>query len=375
MRGLQGDLGTMPLEDLVLFLGNRKSSGRLQMERDGVKKEARILEGEVIHASSDLPREYLGQFLINMGLINEDQFLRAYETQKETKIFIGRILVMIGLVTDDQVLRALDLKFRETLLSAYAWTDGQFTFDPDAGMPELGGVEQRVPLLDIAREAEFRKTAWQAIRGAFPSGELKLDLDRSKLPSPPEPGSLDERLYTAIDEGQTLDEMALALHATDFFLYQRLYALHRLEAVKPRGAGPASPDPGLRLDSEPTPDEIADQARLLLEEGRLRDAHALARRAFDLSHSPAHRALKAKVEQAHVSELRKTFLGARCVPKLAVPKEALDRATLSAQARYLLSRVNGERTLQAIVSASPLAEAEALRLFDELLESRLLALA
>src|SRR5262245_26811519 len=95
-RGLSGDLGTMPLKDLVSYLGNRRASGTLHLKRWPVQKQVWLQEGLVLSASSNQAREFLGQFLINMGHLTEDQFAKAYETQKETRVFLGKILVMIG---------------------------------------------------------------------------------------------------------------------------------------------------------------------------------------------------------------------------------------------------------------------------------------
>ena len=67
MRGLRGDFSTMPIKDVVLYLGNTRASGTLLIDRPGIHKEVRLREGAVCHASSNQPREYLGQFLINMG--------------------------------------------------------------------------------------------------------------------------------------------------------------------------------------------------------------------------------------------------------------------------------------------------------------------
>ncbi len=39
-----------------------------------------------------------------------------------------------------------------------------------------------------------------------------------------------------IDAGNTIDELCLALHATDFFMYRRLYALHRAFFAEPSPA-------------------------------------------------------------------------------------------------------------------------------------------
>src|SRR5256885_807060 len=164
MKGLYGDFGTMPLKDLVVYLGNRRATGTLNLEQGAVRKQVVVAAGEMINASSNEPREYLGQFLINLGQISEEQFHRAYETQRETRIFLGRILVMIGAVSEGQVTNALNLKMRETVLEAYQWTKGTFAFEGDK-LPELPqGIELRVPLLDVNKESEVRDKVWTQMR-------------------------------------------------------------------------------------------------------------------------------------------------------------------------------------------------------------------
>src|SRR3954470_6795851 len=144
MRGLFGDFATMPLKDLVVYLANKKASGVLSLQRDVVRKQVILVDGEAINASSNEPREYLGQFLINLGKITEDQFNRAYVTQRETKVFLGQILVMIGAVSEEQVRNALSLKMRETVLEAYQWTHGSFAFESDKHPEIPQGLELHI---------------------------------------------------------------------------------------------------------------------------------------------------------------------------------------------------------------------------------------
>ena len=374
MRGLSGDVGTMSLRDLTVFLGNRKATGVLLLERGPVSKRLEIAEGQVVSASTNQPREYLGQFLINMGLLTEDQFNRAYETQKETRIFLGRILVMIGVVNEEQVSAALRLKFRETLLSAFEWPDGEFVFTP--GDPPIGmGIEERVDLLDIAREGEFRQTAWHAIRAAFPSGDLRLAVQKENLPETA-PGSIDHKLLELIEEGHTLEEMVLALHATDFFVYQRLYALYRLEAVRPRPAEPreALEQRKIVADSGASAEELTAQAEKLLKQGNARDASELSQHAYELKPNAERKSLLDKANAAYLRQLRAELLETDWVPALNLTVAEVKRLALSAPQRYLLSRVDGERTLRAIVQVSPIPELDALRAFREFLESNLVRL-
>jgi hypothetical protein len=364
MRGLIGDLGTMPLRDLVAYLGNRQATGILQYEHSDEKRQVVVRDGSVVNASSNQPRDYLAQFLINMGQMSEDQYMAAYRAQQDTRVFLGQAVVTMGLASQDAVRNALQLKFREALLGAFAWTEGTFTFTPGGGPAPLPGLEVGVPLLEIYREADMRETAWKAIRAVFPSGQARLILQRGNLAQPPEPGSLDDRLTRMIEDGATIDDLILGLHSTDFFLYQRLYALHRLEAVSvaPSDAPTVPTEVPKVLGAEQGAEEIFRAAQSFFDAGNVGDAAALARRAYELSATAATANLLRQAEMALTEQLRADFSGAR-VPSLRVDHEVLRRLPLSAPERYLLSRVDGQRTVEAIIQVSPIHELDALRCF------------
>ena len=154
----------MPLKDVVVYLGNKKASGSLVLERNAVRKKVIVAAGEVVNASSNEPREYLGQFLINLGHITEDQFQKAYETQCESKIFVGQILVMIGAVSEDILKGVLALKVRETVLEPFMWSEGTFAWEEGQQPPAMQGVDVRVPLAELHREGSVRDAVWRTVR-------------------------------------------------------------------------------------------------------------------------------------------------------------------------------------------------------------------
>ena len=138
-RGLAGDLSTMPLKDLVVYLGNRRASGVLDLVQpvtNGAQTRKRVLlrEGKVVHASSNQPREYFGQFLINMGQLDESQFLRVYEEQQQRGVSLGLLLATAGGLPERTVTNALSLKFRETLYGV----DSEYDADAEGSvMPAM----------------------------------------------------------------------------------------------------------------------------------------------------------------------------------------------------------------------------------------------
>ncbi|NBD13514.1 MULTISPECIES: DUF4388 domain-containing protein [Corallococcus] len=391
MRGVCGDFSTMPLKDLVVHLGNRRATGTLNVERGDVRKQLLLRDGHVITASSNQPREYFGQFLINQGHLTEDQLERAFATQAETHILLGKILIMTGTVSEATVRTTLSHKFREMLLDAFTWEEGGFDFRATDVAPELEGLDVSVDLLDVHREGEFRETAWQAIRAVFPSGSVRLEVDERKL-TDRKAGSMDERIVQFARDGLSIDGIALALHATDFFLYQRLYALYRQDALKVSDEAPLpAPDPGAPtvvvvedddddlpsggvIGSESSSDEVLQAARLFLDAGNLRDGEALARRAHEISPSEHTAKLLRDAETRLLVELRKALMEPSRVPALRVSPAHLKTLPLTSPERYLLSRIDGRRDVAAIVHVSPLQELEALKFFQGFVDTELVKL-
>lgn len=372
MRGLSGDLATMPLKDLLVYLGNRKATGTLRFTRGQHEKEVQLREGEIVSASSNDPREYLGQFLINMGQLTEEQFHQAYQAQKESRILLGKILVMNGAVTEKALLSALSLKLRETLLSVVTWPEGEFHFDRERVPDASQKVELAIELLEVHREAEFRETAWSAIKAAFPSERARLEIDPTRSFEAPPPGSLDQRILELVSQGQRIEELILSLHATDFFVYQRLYALQRLGVIRTVELEPGDePLVGEQvMGDEASVVEILQHAERFLAEGAYAEAEALAQQAHAMAPSAQTEALLQAAGDGLAQGLRGMLNHG--IPRLLVPPSKLKGLPLSAQERYLLSRVDGERTLASIISASPLHEDQALRLFKRFMDSGLI---
>ncbi|HEX9290782.1 MAG TPA: DUF4388 domain-containing protein [Anaeromyxobacteraceae bacterium] len=331
MRGLMGTFALMPLQDLVEFLARRKASASLTCERGTIRKTLHLVEGVAVGASSNDPREFLGQLLMNFGHISEEQLTKAFETQEETKVRLGKVLTMVGLVTPEVIRDTLAIKIRETLLDAFVWDSGVFRVD-ETPPPPPDELDAQVPLADMLREVEFRTTAWQAFRAQFPTGTATLVVHEAKVPRELPKGGVDERLLALAREGKTIDELGLAVHATDFHLYQRLYALQRQGVVE---AAPSAQPAQAAAGADETPEQ----------------AHAIA------------------------ALLRAALLDPPRTPRLKVKAHEVALMRLSAPEKYLLGRCDGTRDLRQIVQLAPLAELEVLKAVKKFVDGRIVELA
>jgi hypothetical protein len=179
-------------------------------------------------------------------------------------------------------------------------------------------------------------------------------------------------------EGQTIDEICLKLHATDFHLYQRLYALFRQGCITPfdpKSGTPPAPDLASEPVGEELPaEEILKHAKEFITGQKWTDAEKLAARAQELKPSPEALAVLREAEAGLTAQLKKELIEKPRVPCLAVAQAKLKEMALTPQERYLLSRIDGSRDVRAIIRVSPIREIDALKSFTRFVEQGLIAL-
>jgi hypothetical protein len=370
MRGLMGSFAVLPLADLIDLLARRKTTGTLTCERGTVRKALQLKDGAAVGASSNDPREYLGQLLVNFGHLDEEQLTRAFRTQEESKVRLGKVLTTLKLVSPETVRDVLAIKIRETLLDVFLWDSGLFSLD-DACPPAVDELDAEVPLADIVREAEFRSTAWSAFRGEFPTGAAAVEVIEAKVPRGLGPATVDGRVLALARDGKTIDEMGLALHATEFQLYQRLYALARQGIVRASSA----PATAATASETVATADLVDRARGLLAEGRAWDAELVAGKAVELAPtSDTARSVLGEAERVLGEALRAALLDPPRTPRLRVAPGEIVRLKLSSADKYLLSRCDGRRDVTALSRLAPLRELEVLKAVRRLAEAELVEL-
>jgi hypothetical protein len=363
MRGLMGSLEILPLGDLLELLSRRGLAGTLTCERGTVRKTVHLAGGQAVGASSNDTRDQLGQLLVNFNHLDEAALQRAIETQDETKVRLGRVLTMTGQVSAEVLRDVLAIKIRETLLDVFLWESGIFRFD-DAPPPTVDEFDTQVAIADVLSESEFRTTAWSAFRGEFPSGVGTLEVDDARVPPSLTPDTVDGRLLQLAREGSTIDDLGLALRATDFHLYQRLYALARQGIIRP---APARFPSGILARNQVSVAELLERARGLLADGLADDAELVATRAVALAPSSgeAHDLL-IEAERQLAQTLRADLLEPGRVAHRSMGMAAIAGLKLSNVDKYLLSRCDGERTVKQLAQLAPLRELDVLKALKRL---------
>lgn len=323
MGRIQGDFTVMPMADLVIWLANRRLRGTLTLRREDGEKRFDVDDGMVVRAASNDPREYFGQFLLHFGLLTEDQLQRAFETQRETSVLLGKILVMIGIVPEEQVIQGLRVKIAETMLDGFKWKDGEFEFVDEIESRPEPHIEVAVPLVDLHAEGIKRDDVWSRFERVFPSTQYVAHVEESRVPATATTDTLDGRLIELCRAGLSVEEMTLELHATDFQIADAMLRLYDGQIVAPREPTTTFPRPS---SSAPI---------------------------VDLTNHPSR----------------------NTVPHLVREPSFDERRHLSAKQRYVLARIDGKRTVSAIIQVSPMHDSEALDIIEQFAADQIVRLA
>ncbi len=346
-----GRLATMPLGDLLQWLSLTKRTGILSLDRGAIHKELFFHEGSLVSASSSDPREFLTQILLMHEVVSEKEIERLYRHLNEHGGRLGQLMVEINLITADDLQRYLRLKAEESIYDCFLWSDGSFHFFLDE--PTSG---EHLPIVSelnaIILEGLHRADEWRRIRSGLP---LPDPLVRRAGPPPdrltPAAQQLGEWLA---EEPRRLSSYGLDLHWSDFVLYSAAAELAR--------AGALVAAPSVAAAAAESADDHLDRELMLASEAFARKDYHAARSRLSalLREAPHHPAARELLQRVMEKETRSTA-GLIALDMVPVPQHAPDDATIAQMSpgeQFLVSRIDGQRSVADLIHIAPLREAE-----------------
>ncbi len=218
-------------------IASRQLSGKLRFVRGSAQKEFYFHKGRPKHVASNLKQELLGPFLLQRGIVSEQQMKEALAKCGEFSGRLGDSLVSLGFVKPHELYWLLDLQFREKFVQIFAWDKGTYEFYENVACPVemapsdfnvyrylLEGVRKYTSVEEL--EPFFRPHAASLIRekkNAFISIE-KLPLSSREL-----------RIWGAIQRLESFGRVLREAATTDdgkLSLYQLLLVLYQLELIQ-----------------------------------------------------------------------------------------------------------------------------------------------
>ena len=125
------DLAVTPVSEVFARLSRERRSGDLQIRSRKIVKTIFFDHGRVVFAASNMKKDRLGEALVALGRITDDEFSRAVSFMKEgeKRRRFGDALVRAGVMDKDELGRSVARQVKRIVLSLFEFTDGAASFE------------------------------------------------------------------------------------------------------------------------------------------------------------------------------------------------------------------------------------------------------
>src|SRR5262249_51711842 len=116
------DLGTTPVAETLRALAGSRSSGDLHAQSGKAVKTLFFDHGRLVLAASNLKKDRLGEALVALGRITDDQFQQASALLSgDRKRRFGEALVHAGIMDKTELGRSVARQVKRIVLSVFAF--------------------------------------------------------------------------------------------------------------------------------------------------------------------------------------------------------------------------------------------------------------
>ena len=161
---LADDLMTRSLCNLFHWLAENSEDGRLDLNREPIRKSVFFEEGHPVFATSNIESERFGEYLVAHGELSREQHAEVLDFAARKGMRFTEALLALDVCTPNQLFTSLAAQVRDRILDLFTWTTGSFEFFHDSKPvdPVLPfnlrahtliheGVQERLPLGIVRR--------------------------------------------------------------------------------------------------------------------------------------------------------------------------------------------------------------------------------
>ncbi len=357
----------MSVSDLLQFLAAARKTGTLKVARGAIVKEIVLEKGVIVGSRSNDPKELIGQVLLHYGKIGEEQLQAAMEIHRQSGDRLGNILSAQGVVSAADVVYALRMRTLDIIYDLFLWEEATFEFFDGEPLPG-DTIRIQVEAQSVIMEGIYRIDEWSRYRAVIPSDRTFFQPTALRKADPEQSETRDILSY--VEKGMTVAEICYNLHTSLFHASALLYNLIEKGVIAVAGEAAVAADTPASARASLTAAELLELARAEVQDGSFENALTKIRAALEQepNNSDAQR-LRQEAEDLSIRQVYQNGLPPSGVPRLLKSVEQLEKERLDPQEAFLLSRINGEWDVAAIISVCPFREADSLRMIKRLVEA------
>jgi hypothetical protein len=365
---LTGNISTMSLAEIFQWLHSGRKTGTLRVEgRDNITKDVFFSDGAIHAASSNDPRELIGQFLLNSNKISENQLIEALERQNRDHVMLGKILVQQKIINKDELMRILLVISEEIIYDLFLWKEGSFQF-MDGVMPKREIPMLNLDITHLVLEGARREDEWNRIKDVFPDENQIVKPNPEKIceqfPLPPAKA----RLLALCNGNRSIYEITRLIKSTKFNVCRTLLDLYEERMIEVGSFKRQVIQPLMQVKRDPLREMLA-HIEALLKQGRLDDAEkATLKLERNQPNHPDVKKVKRWIEDKKLETTAKRVIKPTAVPHLAKDVAEITKMDLGPEEGFIISRINGAFDVKSIIKISPFDEALCLKIFKQFMD-------
>ncbi|HJS57357.1 MAG TPA: DUF4388 domain-containing protein, partial [Vicinamibacteria bacterium] len=159
------DLSKIPIAEVLRRLSAERKSGDLEVRSGKVVKTVYFDHGRIVFAASNMKKDRLGEALLALGRITDEEFSRASAlVASDQRRRFGEALVQAGVMDKKEVGSAVSRQVKQIVVSLFSLTEGAASF-----------VERACPIpLDYMVSLSLHRMLYMGIKAMKGGEELVL---------------------------------------------------------------------------------------------------------------------------------------------------------------------------------------------------------
>lgn len=359
----------MSLPELLQWVQMGRKTGTLVFEHRGVVKKVYAEEGMIISASSNDPREYLGQILVFFGHLTEEKLNQAFQLQKQKRKLLGKVLVEEFGLAPDEILKSLRLKIEETVYNIFLWEDGKFIYTEGLlGLSDHDRLKAALSIEQIIFEGARRTDEWNEFRKTFPTDDFVFKHSSAALNKESEAvlkDSIVKKIFDSIDGKKSIQRVLLETHAPEYRGYEAFGKLYWSKAIE---ANKDAPAPKKKTVQSIRREQLVEAAKLFKSKNFSAAYELMVGYVTEKPQDEEGQTLFRALQEAYVKQLYQA-LPPQDVPVLTMDFSDLNEKIYSSEEGFLASRINGEWDVKSLIMVSPMGELESLKILKRLYDN------
>jgi DNA-binding response OmpR family regulator len=237
---LSGDISVISIAEVLQMLDLQRQSGALSLFTRKEEITLFIRDGDLDYATGrGLRDEFLiGRYLVENGALLRDDLANVLDHRAGSKRLLGEKLVQLGLVNEEQVRRALVRQTSELIYEVVRWKTGRFAFSVGIESPIAQKSRLGLETGMLVMEGFRRVDEWRLIEGSFDFDEVLYPdpVSIERLGSEANLTNKERAVLDAIDGERSIRDILGGMEGSSFELCKIVYQFLNSRLVRRKAA-------------------------------------------------------------------------------------------------------------------------------------------